>query len=100
MQGKAAGAVARLHGAYDGFVGAERITNAERDGRRGGVCEAEPLPLRVPLLVLAAERARGCELKRERGREGVTLAERQAAFPNFRYRIPRPPRSRSLCKCA
>ena len=67
MQGKAAGAVARLHGAYDGFVGAERITNAERNGRRGGVCEAEPLPLRVPLLVLAAERARGCELKRERG---------------------------------
>ncbi len=46
-----------VHGANHGLVCAERVRYLVQGGGRGGVREAEPVPLRVPLLVPPAARA-------------------------------------------
>ena len=49
----------RVHGADDGLVSAQRVRYALHDSGRRGVCQAEPVALRVPLLVLSTGRGGG-----------------------------------------
>jgi hypothetical protein len=48
-----------VHGANDSFVGAQGAGQAKGNGGGGSVCEAKPVPLRVPLLVPSTDKCSG-----------------------------------------
>ena len=93
----------RVHGADDGLVSAQRVRYALHDSGRRGVCQAEPVALRVPLLVLSTGRG-GVRLQVSEDKTStggmLTWAEQRVGCPNSpRRRLHHHP-LKCLCKCA